>query len=518
MKRNILHIALGGVLILSSCSDFLDTLPDNRTEIDSADKMAKLLVSAYPTTTYILLTEMSSDNAMDNGISYDLIGQQQEEAYLWKDVTAESNDSPKMLWDAHYNAIAAANQVLQQIEEEGSPAGMNPHKGEALLCRAYSHFVLANLFCMPYNPATASTELGIPYATRPETEVRPYYERGTLAETYKYIQEDLEAGLPLINDNLYSVPKYHFNIKAAYAFAARFYLFTQQWNEVIKVADRVLGTVPSKVLRDWSGIIQSASKDVANVYNDPKLACNLMFLPSYSETGYVLGSYTLGERYGHGNEIFTSETVAAYYNDNICPWGRLAMLNQISALETKNNFFKSMVYFEYIDKESGTGYVHYLDIPFRTDETLLCRAEAYTLLGGEENENKALADINMWIKSHSTTKTATTLREINRFYDGIGYASTESTQLRSIKKHLNPLGFTVEEGSQQENMIQLILHLRRIELLHDGMRWFDLKRYGIELVHNQDGNSDIVLKKDDKRRAFQLPQDVISAGLQANPR
>ena len=67
-------------------------------------------------------------------------------------------------------------------------------------------------------------------------------------------------------------------------------------------------------------------------------------------------------------------------------------------------------------------------------------------------------------------------------------------------------------------MLQLILHLRRIELLHDGMRWFDLKRYGIELVHNRDGNSDIVLKKEDRRRAFQLPQDVISAGLQANPR
>ena len=61
MKRNILYIALSGVLALASCSDFLDTLPDNRTEIDSADKMAKLLVSAYPTTTYIMLTEMSSD-------------------------------------------------------------------------------------------------------------------------------------------------------------------------------------------------------------------------------------------------------------------------------------------------------------------------------------------------------------------------------------------------------------------------------------------------------------------------
>lgn len=518
MKKNILYVVLSGGLVLSSCSNFLDTLPDNRTEIDSADKMAKLLVSAYPTSTYIMLTEMSSDNAMDNGISYGLIGQEQEEAYLWDDITTESNDSPKYLWDAHYNAAAAANQVLQQIEEEGNPTSMNPHKGEALLCRAYAHFVLANLFCMHYDPATASRELGIPYATRPETEVKPYYERGTLAETYKHIQEDLEAGLPLINDNLYSVPKYHFNVKAAYAFAARFYLYTQQWDKVITAASRVLGAAPAKVLRDWSAITQSASKDVANVYNDPKLACNLLFMPSFSSAGYVLGSYTLGERYGQGSAVFSSETVAAYYNDNICPWGKLAMLNQISALETKNNFFKSQTYFEYIDKESGVGYVHYLDVPFRTDETLLCRAEAYAVLGGDDNESKALADINMWIKSHSTTKTATTLREINRFYDGIGYASVENTTLRSIKKHLNPIGFAVEEGTQQENMLQLILHLRRLELLHDGLRWFDLKRYGIEFSHNRDGNTDIVLKKDDRRRAYQLPQDVVSAGLEANPR
>lgn len=162
MKKNIIYIALGGALMLSSCDDFLNTLPDNRTEIDSADKMAKMLVSAYPTSTYIMLTEMSSDNAMDNGISYALIGQEQEEAYLWQDITTESNDSPKYLWDAHYGAIAAANQVLQQIEEEGSPAAMNPHKGEALLCRAYAHFILANLFCMHYDPATAARELGIP--------------------------------------------------------------------------------------------------------------------------------------------------------------------------------------------------------------------------------------------------------------------------------------------------------------------------------------------------------------------
>jgi hypothetical protein len=57
-----------------------------------------------------------------------------------------------------------------------------------------------------------------------------------------------------------------------------------------------------------------------------------------------------------------------------------------------------------------------------------------------------------------------------------------------------------------------------METMHDGGRWYDLKRYGIEIAHNREGEADDVILKDDPRRAIQLPQDVISAGLQANPR
>ena len=65
---------------------------------------------------------------------------------------------------------------------------------------------------------------GIPYIKEPETSVNPQYSRGTVAEVYQNIAADLEEGLPLIDDNIYSRVKYHFNKKAAYAFAARFYL------------------------------------------------------------------------------------------------------------------------------------------------------------------------------------------------------------------------------------------------------------------------------------------------------
>ena len=162
---------------MTSCQDFLDTMPDNRAEVDSADKVTALLVSAYPTTTHIVMTEMASDNAVDNGSRYDVEDLAQEEAYLWEDITSTGNDSPQSYWDACYNAIAAANQALQAINDMGNPASLSAQRGEALMCRAYGHFALADVFCLPYNPETASTDLGLPYSMAPETQVAPHYER-----------------------------------------------------------------------------------------------------------------------------------------------------------------------------------------------------------------------------------------------------------------------------------------------------------------------------------------------------
>ena len=57
-------------------------------------------------------------------------------------------------------------------------------------------------------------DLGIPYMEKAETILDPKYTRGTLADVYSKIDADLIEGLPLITDEFYSVPKYHFNQKA----------------------------------------------------------------------------------------------------------------------------------------------------------------------------------------------------------------------------------------------------------------------------------------------------------------
>jgi len=54
----------------------------------------------------------------------------------------------------------------------------------------------------------------------------------------------------------------------------------------------------------------------------------------------------------------------------------------------------------------------------------------------------------------------------------------------------------------------------------EGMRWFDVKRFGIEIVHYPYGmpsQKDVLVKRD-LRRAVQVPSDAIAYGLTPNPR
>ena len=71
---------------------------------------------------------------------------------------------------------------------------------------------------------------------------------------------------------------------------------------------------------------------------------------------------------------------------------------------------------------------------------------------------------------------------------------------------------------EQMPFVHCALHFRRIEGLHDGLRWHDLKRYGIEIEHVQGKDAPRKLVWNDDRRAIQLPQEVIVAGMTANPR
>ena len=141
---------------------------------------------------------------------------------------------------------------------------------------------------------------------------------------------------------------------------------------------------------------------------------------------------------------------------------------------------------------------------------------------------KAAADMQLWVTNIINTLKSTpkiTVDLIDDFYNEKEYCYDDEKRIASgHKKHLNPSFEIDPEGSTQENMLQFILAMRRIETLHDGLRWFDIKRYGIEIprrVCNAEGEPDYItdfLTKDDPRRVYQIPQDVRDAGFMPNPR
>lgn len=316
--------------------------------------------------------------------------------------------------------------------------------------------------------------------------------------------------------------KYHFNKKAAYAFAARFYLYYMQSDfsncrKVIEYADRVLGSSAAESLRDWKalGMLSSNRSVQPNEYVNANNQANLLLISADSYWPLVADpGYAPCEKYC-SNDITAAETCKStgpwgaqtnYWQEPFAPGGSI-----------KNGFRRLALYQEY--STSGDSYTGHMVLPaFTTDETLLCRAEAYTLL---KQYDKAAADIDAWQKAFTKNTTTLTKESINSFYAALSYYTPENTVNPSVKKELHP-AFQLEQG-MQENLIHCILHARRILTLEEGLRWQDIKRYGIVIYRRYFEGSTLVritdtMGVDDPRRAVQLPSNVITAGMEPNPR
>ncbi|MDR0681459.1 MAG: RagB/SusD family nutrient uptake outer membrane protein [Dysgonamonadaceae bacterium] len=525
MKIKYIIYQLITLLFLSSCNDFLDTQPDNRVEWSTPTQISQLLVSAYSDGNYALLGELSSDNFIDNnspndmGAYYNLASRNRmdDEIYAWEDVVSDNEqDSPSHVWSGCYYAIAVTNNALKAIEkfeEEGKGDEVSAQKGEALLCRAYHHFILVNLFAKVYkNEALSKDDPGVPYVTEPETRVLVHYERLSVSDVYDRIEQDLLEGIDLIVDNVYDVPKYHFNKKAAHAFAARFYLFKREYDKVIKYANIALGSNPS--LRNWNKEMPTY-ESIAHFWIDAESLNNFLLLPTGSWFSRVFG-----KRYGCNREaadatIFGTGPTWGDYNFHPCYSGRL----YIREKQEYGLFFpKCGEFFEYTDKVAQIGLGHIVRAEFTAEETLLCRAEANVYLG---NDSLAVADLITYDNSRKITQNDTinpiipsrTLTDalIRSFY-------TESRPLFVQKFNTEKISPDFIVTNEQKPLLDCVLHFRRLETIFDGMRWFDIKRYGIEITHKIGTSRIETLTWDDPRRALQIPQEVIQAGMDPNNR
>ena len=129
---------------------------------------------------------------------------------------------------------------------------------------------------------------------------------------------------------------------------------------------------------------------------------------------------------------------------------------------------------------------------FTGEEVLFNRAEANDWLG---NTTSALDHLNTYastrIVNYSPSTHAITASKINSFYG--------TTNL-------------------QAGILLTILDFKRAEFVQEGMRWFDILRYGIPVTHYTSAGEIFQLTATDLRRVLQIPASAKLAGIDQNPR
>ncbi|MBQ7420054.1 MAG: RagB/SusD family nutrient uptake outer membrane protein [Prevotella sp.] len=507
---------------LASCSDYLDKMPDNRATITTTSDINSILISAYPTAHYAYIAEYYSDNvAKEANPTYTTYQKIEDEAALWRDITYfdPDGDSPYALWEKCYEAIASANLALETIEQSDNKEELNGQKGEALMCRAYAHWVLASVFCQAYSSTNAATDLGVPYVTKTQETYNESYYRGTLAETYAAIDKDIQEALPIMNDGHITIPKYHFTKKAALAFATRFYLYYVQpdfsnYDKVINYANQVLTSRPEAILRDWATVGAKAINGSvrAMAYTSADDPANLLIYGTYSIYTRAYGPYGLAYKYCHNTYIANNQSCAP------TPWGnRNSFYFNIPRYTgmPKIVMAKMAEYFEYTDVVNGIGNPHVMYPALTSDEVLINRAEAYVM---KKQYASAVADLNLWGTRFYSGAAEMSQDDIVDYYSNMAYYTVDAP---TPKKEIH-VDYSIEEGTQ-ESLLQATIAVRRILSLHEGNRLFDIKRFGLEMDRVCVNGTQVIEKIDhtsarDKRLAVQLPSQVINAGLESNPR
>ena len=253
IKANALILAL---LTFVSCNDFLAEKPSKSSsvEITTASHLDGLMAhfndfidevnraALFATDDYGVIT------ALHDATPY--IYQSYYSSYTtacwdWDHFAQASSDN---LWTntgggtsgGEWGKIFKANTVLRYLDRvSGSDTEKARLKAEAHFVRAYSHWVLANVYCLPYTEANKN-EMGLPLKRTLSFEES--FERASLEETYQFIEEDLQEALkcitPLVQEG--RVKPWRANTAAINGFAARYYLNRNDYSQALAHANSAL--------------------------------------------------------------------------------------------------------------------------------------------------------------------------------------------------------------------------------------------------------------------------------------
>jgi hypothetical protein len=491
IKNSITALLILTGISFSGCKKFLNEPYDGRIELQLTDHYQKILADAYPAR-HEMFTDIMTDNYQFYGtiataamVSYYL------PIYLYKDEYPDNPwTNPEFAYKEFYSKIYKTNVVIAGVPNStrGSEQFKDAVMGEALLLRAFNHFMLVNLFSKHYNASTAKTDLGVAVLTEVNEENVKVYTRNTVQEVYDQIEKDAVEGIALLKKGDAFAPKnpYHFSIASANAFMSRVKLYKGEWAEAVKYADAVIaekGRFVRDLTADLTVIPANGIQTFTVKFMDPTTHPNIL-LNYYSAVDGLISPSSVTTLARSFLAPTASMLTGFYLSDEFRSLVPASDLRQKLFQQTGtviDNQYMITKYQPQPNNPNSTFRASYLSM----EEVLLNRAEAVLKSGGTVSD--ALTDLEVLRKARYNPYTA-----------------------------LNPANLTTE------TLLTQVLLERRKEFIGEGMRWFDVKRLGIKVEHalGRGEAPAATLMPGDLRTALQIPLKEQAANplIQLNPR
>ncbi|MBQ2162141.1 MAG: RagB/SusD family nutrient uptake outer membrane protein [Bacteroidales bacterium] len=460
--KKILYVTLAlmaGAAAFSSCS--LEQYPDKALSTEDAMESAadcnNFLIGIYAASKSLFsgFYMYSTDFMTDSYHAVKNYGNWDGDYYTYhggNGLTA-SDSGVWSVWANYYSVIGNCNFLIAGAEKvlakegisDDEKAQVQEYMGVAKFMRAFLYFRLTQYFCKDYDPASAESVFGVPVVTKyePTGDASKYPHRGTLAQTYKQIDEDIAEAEKFVKTA--GEPDYGYvSADAVQALKARVALSKHDWKTAYAAASALVdaGTYPlqtdaKKYADGWvnDNLGEAIWQPIIVDSSDGGSACSYFVHntsgkegeddPQYFPEKWVLDLYAAGDiRY---DAYFTESEINMRGNV-----GKITMLTKFNGNPKLNTSAAS----------------RYINMPkvFRISEMYLIAAEA----AAENNDSgNAAKYLNALQTARGAAVTGASKDEIraerNRELFGEGF------RLSDIKRY--HIGFTRDNG-QDPSMIQ----------------------------------------------------------------
>ncbi len=479
MKKSIYTLGLGLVLLSSSCaSDYLDTEPQSSANTNiifettengklAVNGICRMMVSQY----------LSSQGFNGEGTIKTWYGNYPGNDFQKCNLTGwssiingtyhERNTSSYDYypWFYYYKLIGNANAIINNIENaSGTQADIQFIKAQGLTFRAYSYFMLSQLYCKRWVDSNNGASRGLPLRLDQSTGELP---ASSLGEVYKQVYADLDEAIKLFNESGKDRAKgdnYSPNLNVAYAVYARAALTREDWASAAQYAPLARKGYPLMSNADYvDGGFNSPNQEwIWSVYGAADQTIYYYSFHAYqgsNSSASICRSYPCAiskELYDQIPDTDVRKTMflgpkegETYTTSN----GRAssgALFNRAkndygSKLYGTSYIFAYMQFKFQVEAQPGVGHVN----NFRSAEMYLTEAEANCHLGKEAEAQALLEELN---------------------------------------KERNP-EYTCEKTGA--DLLEEVKLYRRFDLWGEGFDWFDYKRWKQPIVRHahKDGGS-----------------------------